>query len=90
MTDLVTEAHQFQILCQRIKLRICSPEDLIVLKSFAGRALDWVDVASVIVRQGSDSLDWGYIISNLTPLVALKEEAEILDRLASLREAYRA
>jgi hypothetical protein len=70
-----------------IELRICSPEDLIVLKSFASRAQDWMDVASVIARQGSDNLDWEYIISNLTPLVALKEEGEIMDRLASLRKA---
>ena len=70
-----------------IELRICSPEDLIVLKSFASRAQDWLDVASVIARQGSDNLDWEYIISNLTPLVALKEEGEIVDRLAILREA---
>jgi hypothetical protein len=35
-----------------IKLRICSPEDLIVFKSFAGRDLDWHDVETTIIRQG--------------------------------------
>ena len=70
-----------------IELRLCSPEDLIVLKSFASRAQDWLDVASVVVRQGSDKLDWDYIFSNLKPLVALKEEPEIIDRLAMLRQA---
>ena len=30
-----------------IELRICSAEDLIVLKSFADRPLDWRDVASM-------------------------------------------
>lgn len=68
-----------------IELRLCSPEDLIVLKSFANRGQDWLDVASVVIRQGSENLDWDYIVSNLKPLVALKEEPEIIDRLATLR-----
>ncbi len=72
-----------------IQLRLCSPEDLIVLKSFANREQDWLDVASIVVRRGSDNLDWDYIVSNLKPLVALKEEPAIIDRLATLRRAER-
>jgi len=72
-----------------IQLRLCSPEDLIVLKSFANREQDWLDVASVVVRQGSDNLDWDYIVSNLKPLVALKEEPAIIDRLTALRRPGR-
>jgi hypothetical protein len=70
-----------------IELRLCSREDLIVLKCFASRAQDWQDVASVIVRQGSDNLDWDYIVSNLKPLVVLKEEPEIMERLAGLKHS---
>lgn len=70
-----------------IELRICLPEDLIVMKCFAGRPQDWQDVASVIVRQGVGQLDWAYIESNLEPLVALKEAPEIMDQLATLRKA---
>src|SRR5437867_8899602 len=33
---------------RNIKLRTCSAEDLIVLKAFAGRGQDWVDVEGVI------------------------------------------
>ena len=68
-----------------IELRICSAEDLIVLKSFANRTQDWEDVSSVITRQGSASLDWAYIRSNLEPLAAIKEEPQILERLNKLR-----
>lgn len=68
-----------------IELRICSAEDLIVLKAFAGRALDWQDVSSVIVRQGEESLDWDYIESNLEPLVTLKKEPQIMEQLRELR-----
>jgi hypothetical protein len=70
-----------------IELRICLPEDLIVMKCFAGRPQDWQDVASVIVRQGVDQLDWNYVESNLEPLAALKEAPEIMDQLAMLRKA---
>lgn len=67
-----------------VELRICSAEDLIVLKSFANRAQDWEDVSSVITRQGSTNLDWEYILSSLEPLVAVKEEPQILERLTDL------
>ncbi len=70
-----------------IELRICAPEDLIVMKSFAGRPLDWQDAASVIIRQGSDSLDWNYIETNLRPLAELKDAPEIMDELRRLRTA---
>ena len=68
-----------------IELCICSPEDLIVMKCFAGRPQDWQDVASVIVRQGAENLDWKYISSNIGPLAAVKEEPEIIERLERLR-----
>lgn len=67
-----------------LKLRVCTAEDLIVMKSFAGRPQDWQDVSSVIVRQGQ-KLDWDYITANLEPLAALKEEPAILERLERLR-----
>ena len=68
-----------------IELRLCSPEDLIVLKSFAARAQDWQDVASVIVRQGVENLDWHYIFFNLQPLCTLKEDPGIIERLQEMR-----
>lgn len=62
-----------------------SAEDLIVMKSFASRPKDWVDVEGVLIRQAG-RLDWAYIDSQLRPLVALKEEPEILERLESMRK----
>lgn len=67
-----------------IALRTCSAEDLIVMKSFAGRGQDWVDVERVIGRQYG-RLDWDYIALQLIPLTELKGEPEILDRLERLR-----
>ena len=61
-------------------LRTCSAEDLIVLKAFADRPKDWVDVEGVIIRQG-DRLDWRYTVAELAPLAALKEAPDIVTRL---------
>jgi len=70
------------------KLRFCSPEDLIVMKAFANRDLDWRDIQMTIVRQPPDTLDWKYIRAQLEPLVILKEEPEIMTRLNQFRERY--
>lgn len=69
------------------KLQTCSAEDLIVLKAFAGRAKDWVDVESVIVRQ-TGKLDWNYVHKQLAPLAELKGAPEILDQLGRRRGEF--
>lgn len=66
-------------------LRVCSPEDLIVFKVFASRPQDWRDVEMTIVRQGDAALDWQYIREQLAPLLALKEQPDLLNQLDALR-----
>lgn len=68
-------------------LRTCSAEDLIVLKSFAGRSQDWVDVERIIIRQ-TGQLDWDYIYEQLGPLAELKGAPEILDQLTQRRTEF--
>ncbi|HET6978867.1 MAG TPA: nucleotidyl transferase AbiEii/AbiGii toxin family protein [Pyrinomonadaceae bacterium] len=70
-----------------LSLRTCSAEDLIVLKAFAGRAQDWVDVERTIVRQ-TGLLDWDYIREQLGPLAELKEAPEIIDQLEARRVEF--
>lgn len=65
-------------------LRTCSAEDLIVLKAFAGRGQDWVDIERIIVRQ-TGKLDWDYVRAQLQPLIELKDTPETLDHLKNLR-----
>jgi hypothetical protein len=67
-----------------IELRTCSAEDLIVLKAFAGRGQDWVDVERIIVRQ-TGKLDWTYIFDQLTPLAELKDAPNIIEQLEQRR-----
>ena len=70
-------------------LRLCTAEDLIVFKCFAGRPLDWRDVEMTIVRQGDAGLDWHYIQEQLRPLAELKEQPDLLTNLLALRERLR-
>lgn len=67
-------------------LRTCSAEDLIVLKAFADRPKDWMDIDGVIIRQAG-RLDWDYVATHLAPLAELKGAPEIVTRLEQRRRA---
>jgi hypothetical protein len=67
-----------------VELRICTAEDLIVMKAFASRAQDWVDIERVVIRQGR-GLDWRYIRTHLMPLLELKGSTDTAERLEKLR-----
>lgn len=70
-----------------VVLRLCSPEDLIVMKAFADRLQDQLDVQRILVRQGVKNLDWQYITRHLAPLCQLKDAPEIMARLDALRSS---
>lgn len=61
-------------------LRTRFAEDLIVLKAFANRAKDWIDIEGVMIRQ-QVMLDWSYVFAQFRPLVELKEAPGILVEL---------
>lgn len=82
--ESMIERAKYQPYFKGICLRICTPEDLIVMKSFADRKRDWADIESVLIKQ--QNLDWNYIFEQLVPLVELKEEPEILTKLEKLRK----
>ena len=67
-------------------VRTVTAEDLVVLKAFAARDRDWVDIAGIAARQGP-ALDWDAVFARLQPLVELKEAPEILARLRAVQEA---
>ena len=82
--SLVSRATPFEY-AQGVSLITCSGEDLIVLKAFAARGQDWLDVEGIVVRQRGH-LDWDYIHEQLAPLCELKGEPEILDHLRDIRK----
>jgi hypothetical protein len=65
-------------------LRLCTAEDLIVMKAFADRPQDRVDLRGILVRQGCERLDWIHIWKHLTPLVEIKGNTEVFQYLKSL------
>ena len=83
---MVARATRFEFL-PGISLPTCSAEDFIVLKAFADRSGDWLDIEGVLTRRQGD-LDWDYIVSELTPLADLKEASHIVIRLQRLREDH--
>ncbi len=64
-------------------LRTCSAEDLIVLKSFADRSIDWIDIEGIFARSGN-RLDEKYILENIIPLADAKEAPGITERVKKL------
>jgi hypothetical protein len=61
----------------------CSAEDLVVLKTFAGRDKDWLDVEGVVVRQGN-RLETSLVLLELEALLELKEDTRSLARLRAI------
>lgn len=70
----------YQPFVDDISLRVCSAEDLIIMKTVADRPRDWIDVESVIIRQ--NKLDWRYILKTLE---SLTDDEEIPRRIADLK-----
>lgn len=65
----------------------CSAEDLVVLKAFAGRAQDWLDIEGIVVRQGT-RLHRGLVLEELRPLLELKEDPDAEGQLRRLFEKH--
>lgn len=84
--EKATERASYHKYAPNISLKTCSAEDLIVSKAFADRTRDWADIESIVQKQLT--LDWNYVLEQLTPLVELKEEPEILSKLSLTKNKY--
>jgi len=73
------------VLNNGFRIPTCSAEDLIIHKAFANRLQDWADIQNVLIKQHG-KLDFELILRELTPLVSLKEEPDILNQLERLRK----
>jgi hypothetical protein len=70
-----------------VTLRICTAEDLFVLKAFADRPQDRADLLGIARRNGRN-LDWPAILERLDPLAEAKDALDILDRVGDLRREF--
>lgn len=68
----------------RVNILTCSAEDLVVLKAFADRDQDWVDIDGILIRQRKQ-LDWNLIIRELKDVSRLKEDADLVSKLRARR-----
>ncbi len=66
-----------------LSLLTCSAGDVIILKAFADRTKDWMDIEGILIRQFKQ-LEIEYIFDRLNPLCDLKEAPEIPQRLKTL------
>lgn len=82
----LVERSRYQKYSSQIYLRTCTAEDLIVLKAFAGRSQDWIDVETVIIKQLN--LDWDYVVNNLESLTELLYSRDALDQLELLKKRF--
>ena len=73
-------------LSNRPALRICTPEDLVVVKAFANRPRDWSDVEGILLRQ-KRTLDLTYMSDQLRTLAPAKPEEAILEKLHQVIQA---
>ena len=67
------------------KFRVASAEDIIVMKTVAGRPQDWQDIEGIIVRQGR-KLDWLYIEHWLAPMLDLLGSPQRQSELNELKK----
>jgi hypothetical protein len=59
-----------------VYLRTCSAEDLLIMKIFAGRPIDWRDVEMVLRRYRPENLDLAGVKRAVAPLLAAKDDTE--------------
>ncbi|HMT06619.1 MAG TPA: hypothetical protein PKA82_01340 [Pyrinomonadaceae bacterium] len=76
----------YQKLTDTISLRVCSAEDLLIMKTIAGRPKDWLDAESIIIKQSE--LDWSYVDSSLSELELYPDIKDHVDHLHGLKEIF--
>lgn len=84
--EMINRATYFEYL-PGFDLITCSAEDLIILKGFADRPKDWMDIEGIAIRQ-AQHLDQSYIIDQLSPLCELKKAPEIIPNLKGLLKTH--
>jgi hypothetical protein len=84
--DMIARATEIEFEPE-VALRICSAEDLLVLKAFADRLQDRADAAGIARRRGR-GLDWEAVLTRLTPLAETKGDPGILQRVHALRAEF--
>ena len=67
------------------KFRTATAEDIVVMKTIAGRHNDWRDIEGIVAKRGKN-LDWRYIHACLQPLLETLEHPERASQLDAIRK----
>jgi hypothetical protein len=70
-----------------VDVTTCSAEDLVVLKAFADRPQDWIDLEGILVRQAGH-LDRTLVSDELMQLLELKSDLQPSARLNALFQKH--
>jgi len=81
---LIARAKQVDLGSEQM-VRVCSPEDLVILKLIAARPQDQIDVSNVIRRQ-AENLDDTYITNWLVQFEKMIDDSTLLRSYRQLRE----
>jgi hypothetical protein len=65
------------------RITTCACEDLVVLKAFAGREKDWLDIEGIVARQRG-RIKASLVFEELAPLIELKGAGDTKQRLEKL------
>ncbi len=84
--ELIARAQLVEVL-PKLKVRVCSAEDLIVLKIIAIRPQDQQDVATIIQRQGNN-LDEKYILKWLKEFEQAIDDSTLVSTYQRLKKRY--
>jgi hypothetical protein len=80
---MIERAEPFKF-ARGVVIPTAAAEDVIVTKAFANRAIDWMDIEGIMVRQRG-KLDWALIESELANRCELIEDNEPFEALQRLR-----
>lgn len=80
--DMISRAIKYSF-APEITLPLCTREDLIIMKAFAGRTKDWQDIEGILKRCDK-TIDKRYIRGHLGILCELKEDPETVQALERL------
>lgn len=80
--EMVSRATCFEF-SKGCSLLTCSAEDLIILKAFADRSKDWIDIEGIILRQ-AENLNQELIFDQLSPFCDIKGSPETIPKLKAV------
>ena len=85
--QIIARAKMIEIVPGR-PVRVCSPEDLIVMKIIAGRPQDDIDVASIVQKQGK-RLDSVYILKWLRNFERAIDDSTLVQKYQQIAKRHR-